>query len=353
MRKESKEFLLDYLSTPAPTGNEVQGQKKWVDYITPFVDEVIHDAYGTAVGVINPGADFKIMLEAHADEIGWNVSYISKDGLITVNRNGGSDHMCAPSKVVDIHTNDGIVKGVFGYTAIHMRERDSDKAPKVEELFIDVGVSSKEEVLELGIHVGSKITYPDTPFFMGNDRLVGRALDNRIGGFMIAEVVRKLVEEGFKPNYTIYLTNAVQEEIGLRGAEMIANRLKPNLAIVTDVCHDTSTPGIDVKKNGDTKIGDGPVIAYAPSIHNKLRDFAISIADYNCIDFQRIVSSSQSGTDTDAIAYSNGGTPSTLIKIPLRYMHTTVETAAMSDVNGAIELMYETLKNISIDDYRY
>jgi putative aminopeptidase FrvX len=344
-RHESYEFLMEYLSTPAPSGQEVEGQKKWLDYITPFVDETFIDSYGTAVGVINPDAKYKVVLEAHADEIGWNVCYISDDGFISVNRNGGSDTMCAPSKVVDIHTRDGIVNGVFGYTAIHMRERGDEKAPKVEELFIDVGANSKEDVLGMGIDIGTKITYPDTPFMMNGDKLVGRALDNRIGGYMIAEVVRLISESQTPLDFGLYVVNSVQEEVGLHGAKMIANQIKPDMAIITDVCHDTTTPGIDKRKNGDTKIGNGPVISWAPSIHNKLREYIMQTASFNNIQYQKIASSSHSGTDTDEFAFSNGGTPSALVKIPLRYMHTTVETASVHDVEGAIKIMLETIIN--------
>jgi putative aminopeptidase FrvX len=352
---DSVKFVLDYLQTPSPSGMEVAGQRKWMEYMTNYVDEFQVDAYGSVVGIINPKAPYKVVLEAHADEIGWNVSYISDDGFITVNRNGGSDHMCAPSKIVNIHTIEGeIVEGVFGYTAIHMRDRSDEKTPKVEDLFIDVGASSKEEVLAKGIDIGCKITYPDAPMMMGDDKLVGRALDNRIGGFMISQVARLLRENQDELDFGVYFANAVQEEVGLRGAEMLVESIKPNVAIVTDVCHDTSTPGIDKKKHGDTKIGAGPVIAYAPSIQNSLRESIIKVANMNEIDFQKLVSSSSSGTDTDAFAYGNGGTPTALIKIPLRYMHTTVETANIGDINDAIVLMYETLKRMKpTDNYSY
>ena len=348
---ESVKFLLDYLQTPSPSGMELQGQMKWMDYIGPYVDQMTMDVYGSVVGVINPDAPYKVVLEAHADEIGWNVNYISDEGFISVNRNGGSDAMCAPSKVVNIHNIEGVlVPGVFGYTAIHMRNREEDKVPKVEELFIDVGATSKDEVLGMGIDVGCKITYPDAPFLMKSNKLVSRALDNRIGGFMIAQVARMIKEAELNLEIGVYFANAVQEEVGLRGAEMLVNTIKPNVAIVTDVCHDTSTPGIDKKKNGDTKIGAGPVIAYAPSIQNKLRESIIKVADQNDIKIQKTSSSYSSGTDADAFAYGNGGTATALIKIPIRYMHTTVETADVGDISDAIMLMYKTITGMSPND---
>ena len=146
------------------------------------------------------------------------------------------------------------------------------------------------------------------------------------------------------------MTNSVQEEIGLRGAEMITNTLKPDVAIVTDVTHDTSTPMIEAKKQGDAKIGKGPVITYAPAVQNNLREKIISIAEKNKIPYQRLASSRYTGTDTDAFAYSNGGVPSALISLPLRYMHTTVEMVQKEDVENVIRLIYETLKNIKSNE---
>lgn len=357
LRQESFDFLMDYLSTASPSGNEVKGQIKWRDYIKPYVDTTFSDTYGTMVGVINPDAKYKVVIEAHADEIGWNVAYIGDDGYITVNSNGGSDPTCALSKQVIIHTETGEeVKGVFGQTAIHMRKRGEDKAPEVHELVLDVGATTKQQVLDLGVDVGCKITYPDLPFIMNHDNLVGRALDNRVGGFMIAEVARCLADGSHElhPEVGFYFVNAVQEEVGLRGAEMIVQTIKPNVAIVTDVCHDTSTPGIDKKKNGDTRIGGGPVVAYAPSIQNTLRQSIVNMAAKHGIGIQKIVSSYSSGTDTDAFAYANGGTPTALIKIPLKYMHTTVETARLGDIKEAIELIYKSVRDMSPDDdYSY
>src|SRR5699024_9359846 len=146
--------------------------------------------------------------------------------------------------------------------AIHTRKASKEQSPKLENIFIDVGCASKKEVEELGVHVGCVITYPDEFFVLNKDKWVGRALDNRIGGFMIAEVARLLKENKKSLPFGLYVTNSVQEEVGLRGAEMITARIKPDVAIVTDVCHDTTTPMIDKKTQGETKIGEGPVIAY-------------------------------------------------------------------------------------------
>lgn len=346
MNDNSLKFLEKYLNNAAPTGYEWEGQKLWMDYLKPYVDEFITDTYGTAVGVINPEAEFKVVIEGHADEISWYVNYITDDGLIYVIRNGGSDHQIATSKRVNIHTKNGIVKGVFGWPAIHTRDKSKEETPKIENICIDVGCPNKEEVEKLGVHVGCVITYPDEFFILNKDKFVCRALDNRMGGFMIAEVARMLKENKVNLPFGLYITNSVQEEIGLRGAEMISNTIKPNVAIITDVCHDTTTPMIDKKKEGLTKIGAGPVISYAPAVQNKLRELLIDTAEKHKIPFQRMAASRMTGTDTDAFAYSNGGVASALISLPLRYMHTTVEMVHRDDVENVIKLIYNSLLEI-------
>jgi putative aminopeptidase FrvX len=344
---KSEAFLKDYLNNASPTGFESSGQKLWLDYIKPYIDEWEVDNYGTAYGVINPGKDYRVVIEGHADEISWFVHYISDDGFINVVRNGGSDHMIAPSKRVNIHTKKGIVKGVFGWPAIHTRHgEDAKLAPKTNNIFIDVGAKDKDEVLEMGIHVGCVITYEDEMMMLNDRYFVGRALDNRMGGFCIAEVARLLKENKKELPYTLYVVNSVQEEVGLRGAEMIAHTIKPNVAIVTDVTHDTHTPLVSAKKLGDVKGGKGPSITYAPAVHNKLLDLIIETAEASKIELQREASSRRTGTDTDAFAYSNGGVPSALISLPLRYMHTTVEMAHKDDVEAVIQLIYEVLLRI-------
>ncbi len=345
--KKSEEFLVQYLNNASPTGFEAAGQKLWIDYVGPYVDEWHLDTYGTAYGIINPGRDFKVVIEAHADEISWFVNYITSDGFLNVIRNGGSDHMIAPSKRVNIHTSKGIVKGIFGWPAIHMRSgEDAKLTPSAENIFIDVGASNKEEVLEMGIHVGCVITYEDEFITLNNKFYVGRALDNRMGGFCIAEVARLIRENKVNLPFSLYIVNSVQEEIGLRGAEMIARTIEPDVAIVTDVTHDTQTPLVNQKKFGEVKCGKGPSITYGPAVHNTIRELIIQTAEEKGIPFQREAASRRTGTDTDAFAYSNRGVASALISLPLRYMHTTVEMAHKDDVENVIRLIYEALLKI-------
>lgn len=349
LTEESLRFFRNYINTPSPVGFESSGQKLWIEYIRPFVDEIFTDPYGTAVGVINPSNPFKVVIEAHVDEISWFVNYITNEGLIYLKRNGGVDHQIAPAQRVIVHGKKGPVKAVFGWPAIHTRISTADKEPvaKVENLFLDCGARNKKEIEELGIHVGAVVTYQDGFDELAFDYFIGRAFDNRIGGFMIAEVARMLKANKQKLPFGLYIVNAVQEEIGLRGAEMIARRIKPNVAIVTDVTHDTTTPMINKVVEGDTSCGKGPSLSFGPAVHNKLLRFVEDVAEKNGIPVQLRAVSRSTGTDTDSFAYANDGCPSVLISIPLRYMHTTVEMLHKSDIEQTIRLMFETLKALT------
>jgi putative aminopeptidase FrvX len=343
------EFFRAYINNPSPVGFETWGQKLWLEYLKPYVDTQYVDPYGTAVGIINPDHDFKVVIEAHADEISWFVNYVTPEGIIYLKRNGGVDPLIAPAQRVVIHGKKGPIKAVFGWPAIHTRlgTDTKDPQPKTENLFLDCGARNRKEVEQLGVHIGAVVTYEDGFDELSNDHYIGRAFDNRIGGFMIAEVARMLKENKKKLPYGLYVVNAVQEEIGLRGAEMIARRIRPNIAIVTDVTHDTTTPMISKFVEGEVQLGKGPSLSYAPAVHNKLLGLVEKVATDKKIPVQWRALSRSTGTDTDSFAYSNDGCPSVLISIPLRYMHTTVEMLHRDDIENTIRLMYETLLTLT------
>lgn len=354
MDKKSKKFLFDYLNNASPTGFEQSGQQIWLDYLKPYIDDYMVDVYGTAVGIVNPKANYKVVIEAHADEISWFVNYITDDGYIYVRRNGGSDHQIAPSMRVNIQTEKGIVKGVFGWPAIHVRDAGKEEAPSLKNIFIDIGAESKKEVEEMGVHVGCVAVFEDELIELNKNYLTGRALDNRMGGFMIAEVARRLHENKKKLPFGLYIVNSVQEEIGLRGAEMISRRIKPDLAICTDVTHDTQSPMYNKKESGNLKCGLGPVVCYGPAVQNNVLKMVIETAKKKKIPFQRQAVSRSTGTDTDSFAYSAEGVASALISLPLKYMHTTVETVHKEDVENVINLIYEVLLQTKPGtDFRY
>jgi putative aminopeptidase FrvX len=347
------EWIKKYIQNPSPTGNERVGQQIWLDYIKPYIDDHIVCNYGSVAAVINPGQKFKVVIEAHADEIAWYVQTISPDGFIHVQETGGTDPGIAPSQFVNIHTSKGLIPAVFGWPAIHTRETSQD-APKMSSIFIDCGCESKEEVEKLGIQIGDYITYSSGFEVVNNTHFVGRALDNRMGGFMIARLAKMLKENNVQLPYTLYIVNSVQEEIGTKGAQVMAHVLQPDCAFIIDVTHDTLTPMMDKNKEGDIGLGKGPVVTKAPSIHNKMRELLLNTAIENKIPHQLAVMPKETGTDADGFAYELGGIPSSLISLPLRYMHTTVETMHRNDIEHGINLLYHTLQKMKPDfNFKY
>ncbi len=339
----SKEFLYEYLNAYSPVAQESEGQKVWTDYLYKYVDEIHHDHYGTAYGVIKSGVKNakKVVIEAHCDEISWMISHIDSDGYVYVVRHGGSDQQIAPSKTVVIHTRkNGKVKGVFGWPAVHVR-KGKEQAPSLDNIFIDVAAHSKDEASEMGIEVGNIVTFDDRLFEMG-DYYVGKALDNKIGGYIIAEVTRRLVEQKIKLPYDLYIVNSVQEEVGLYGARMIANRIKPDVALVTDVCHITKSPMYNVKKDCETIGGNGCAIEHTAQNHRQLIEMFRECGDENDIKYQLTIGSY--GNDTMGFFLADGGIPTAIIATPLKYMHTTVEMAHKDDVESVIKMYLQSLK---------
>jgi putative aminopeptidase FrvX len=343
---KSKKFLESYLNAFSPVAQEVEGQKIWSDYIKNWVDEIHSDNYGTVYGIkkstVLSNKPYKVVIEAHCDEISWIISNITKDGFIYVNKHGGSDVQIAPSKRVVVHTRkNGLVPGAFGWPAIHTRK--TDHVPTIKNIFIDLGVDSDKKIKELGVEVGNIVTFDD-PFTIMGDYYVGRSLDNKIGGYIIAEVGRRLKENNIELPYDLYIVNSVQEEVGLFGAKMIAQTIQPDVAIVTDVCHITHTPMIDVHTEGSVKGGKGGVLAYTAQNHRKLTELIREVADNEKIKYQLSVGSY--GNDTMGFFLANGGIPTTIISTPLKYMHTTVESAHKKDVESVIDLFYHSLLKI-------
>jgi putative aminopeptidase FrvX len=347
---ESKTFLYDYLNAFSPVGQETEGQKIWIDYIKQFTTNVNKDAYGTAWGIYSNTKLFpviqdrkKVVIEAHCDEIAWIITHIESDGYIRVKRHGGSDNMIASSKSVIIHTHDGQkVKGFFGSPAIHVREKNTTMGPEQHELWLDVGVDSLERVKELGIEVGCIATFDDQ-FQEVGDYYVGRSLDNKIGGYIIAEVLRQISEEKIKLPYDLYVVNSVQEEVGLFGARLIAKRLQADIAFVHDVCHNTNHPKMNKSKDGDIKGGEGPCLEYTSQNHRGINSMIRDIAKVNKIPVQLTVGSY--GNDTVSFFLEN--TPTAILASPLKYMHTTVEMVHKKDVESCIKLYVEILKSIT------
>lgn len=351
MSPSSRAFLLDLLATPSPTGFEVRGQRKWAAYAGKFANRVESDAYGNAWATLDGGANGRrLMLESHADEIGYMVRFISADGFIFVDRIGGSDVATARGRRVDIFGDKGTVRGVIGNIAMHIRDREDEKVPKTHELAIDIGAASDQEVTKAGIRVGHPAVYADGVEELGTDKLCGRALDNRIGGYIIAEVIARLGKRKARLPTTVYAVNAVQEEIGGNGARMIAHRLMPDVALVVDVTHATDTPQVDQKLHGSVKLGGGPTLTHGAANHVEIVQRLIAVADKARIPVQHEATSRTTGTDTTAIFIQQSGIPSALVSLPLRYMHSVVEMAHLQDVEHTIELLVAFAESMKAKD---
>jgi len=354
MDAKAKVFLLNLLNTPSPTGWETGGQKVWAEYMRGFADRVENDAYGTAWATIEGSGKKakRVMLEAHADEIGFIVKQITKDGFLRLDRVGGSDTATARGRRIHFLGEKGTVAGIIGNTAIHLRKDGltDEKAPKIHELYVDVGASTAEDVARLGLRVGVPAVYADGAQEFGKGRLVGRALDNRLGGFIIAQVIARLSKSRKKLRSTVLAVNAVQEEIGGHGARMAAYRLNPDVCIVLDVTHATDTPGIEHAVHGDIKLGAGPTVTHGTANHPKVIQRLLEVASDENIPIQHESSSRYSGTDTDVIFNVREGIPSALVAFPLRYMHSVVEMADLADVEKTISLLAAFVESVSESD---
>lgn len=341
--RDNLNFLEQLLTTPSPTGFEISGQKVWLSHLSPVADRVIKDPYGSAAVVldVNPQAP-TIMLEAHCDEIGFIVRHVSDDGFIYVTRLGGSDPTIARAKRVHIHNKKGVVSGVFGNTAIHLQDRENYKKPDWKDLYLDVGATNREEALQL-ISIGDPVTYADDIEYLNDQLITARALDNRIGGFIIAQAFKLLADQRSKLRFNLAAVNSVQEEIGGFGARMMTELVKPSLAFVTDVTHSTDTPGINHKEHGKIELGKGPSFTRGAANQNKVVDYLEQIAKDSSIPYQLESTSTRTGTDTDSIYHQRGGIPSALISLPLRYMHSPVETAHFDDIENLVSVMTQAV----------
>lgn len=350
-KQNERDFLEELLITPSPTGYEKEGVKVWKDYVDQFADEVVTDAYGSAAAKINMSGDVAtVMLEAHCDEIGMVVQHITDQGYVYVNKLGGSDSTIARAKKVFIHNKRGRVVGVTGNTAIHLQDKKNGggKEPAWKDIYVDIGVSSKEEALEM-VQIGDPITYASDMEFLSDDRLTARALDNRIGGYIIAEAMRKISEQKKDLKVNVIALNSIQEEVGGFGARMMSYRFMPDVALVTDVTHATDTPGIDQKEHGTVELGKGPTVQHGGANHPKVVEFLEEVCENHKIDIQHEATSVRTGTDTDSIFYQQTGIPSALISLPLRYMHSPVEICSMKDVDVLVDLMVKAVLSMRPD----
>jgi endoglucanase len=344
MRNDSLTLLKRLLATPSPSGFESRNQKIWCEYARQYADEVRTDAYGNAVAIVNPGGSPKVLLDAHVDEIGMMVKHVDEQGYVYFQRIGGVNPALVQGKRVDIHAACGRVRGVVGATAIHLTERTKDpKVPKLHEVFIDIGAKDRDAALKK-IAVGDPVTFVDEFEMLDKNIGVARAFDNRAGIWTVIEALRKAKSP--KLNCAVYACSSIQEETGLNGAQMQVVQHTPDVAIAVDVTHATDTPGIDAKRHGEVKLGEGPTVSLGREHHPRVTARLRKVAEKKKIKLQIETFSLTGGTDAYAMWTKNGGVPSALVSIPTRYMHSTVEMLDLRDLQKAADLLAAFCKDI-------
>jgi len=348
----NRKTLLDILATPSPSGWEKAGQSKWMELVRDFSDRVETDAYGNAWAELKGAHKSapRVMLEAHSDEIGFIVRHVDEKGFLAIGPIGGSDRTLAPARAVSIFGSKGRVPGIIGNTAIHLRNTNKDKIPEWKDLFVDVGAHSAAEVAKLGIRVGNPAIFESAAMEFHGTRIVARAVDNRIGGFILALALEKLKARRSKPQATTFAVNCVQEEIGSQGAKMVAHRLAPSVALIFDVTHATDTPGIQAKEHGLVELGKGPTLSHGAANHPLVVERLIAVAAKEKIPLQHEAISRSTRTDADVIYTALDGIPCALISVPLRYMHSPVEMVSLKDVGSAARLAAGFVASLSPKD---
>jgi len=350
IRKKSLEFFKRLLNTSGPSGFEEETAKCYREYLAEFADRVYTDVTGNTFGVLNEQAPLKVMLAGHYDEIGFQITFISDEGLLYFRSVGGIDKLTVPGTEIEILTEtQGRISGVIGKKPIHLlTSQERDKAMNLKDLWIDIGAENKKEAEKL-VTVGDPVAYKSNCEILGKNRIKSKGLDDKIGAFIVAETLRELSMR--KLDVGVYCVGTVQEEVGLRGATTSAFGINPDVGFAVDVTFAADTPDIDKKEIGEAALGKGPVVARNadnnPVLGRKMR----KVAKKHKIPFQeRAGYRASGGTDTAQIQLTRSGVATALISIPNRYMHTQVEMCDLRDVENSVKLLTETIASLKSSD---
>ncbi|RPI13625.1 MAG: M42 family peptidase [Ignavibacteriae bacterium] len=343
MTDEQKQFLIKLLNEPAISGFEGPVQKIWKDEVSKYCDNIHEDAHGNLTAILNKGKDKSIMVVGHSDEIGLIVNYINDDGFIYFKSVGGIDPSMLSSQRVRIINKNGVVHGAIGRTSVHLDTKDEKKAPKMHELWIDIGAENKEEA-EKYVAIGDPVVFGEDFQQLIGDSAMARCWDNRVGIYVSAEVVKRLSKEK-KLGCTVYGVSSTQEESGLWAARQPGYTYDPTLAIAVDVMPCTDNPGICKEKFGDTKVGKGPVITRGVRTNNQMSIDLIELAKEKKIPYQVDVDQGWTATDADPISMVKGGIPIGVVSLPTRYLHTSIETLSLKDIDDTVELLVQYILN--------
>lgn len=348
MESGALEFFKALLKAPSPSGYERPAQDVVRDYVASFADEVTTDLHGNVIVAKNPGTPLKVMLAGHADQIGLLVQHIDDKGFISVQPIGGWDPQQLIGQRLIIWADKGPVLGVIARKPIHLLNDEERKAVvKLENLWIDIGVSSKEDASKL-VRVGDPVTFELGMHELQGQLVCGPQMDNKTGLWVVIEAMRRASKH--KLRTSLYSVSTVAEEIGLRGAKTSAYGIDPQIGIAVDVTHATDCPTIDKKQEGDVDLGGGPVVYRGPNMNPVVFDRLEKVANEKDIPFQIGALSRASPTDANALQVSRAGVAAGLISIPNRYMHSSVEVISLEDLDKAAELLAEFVVDLDPSD---
>lgn len=343
MNPESKKFLIELLNQCGPSGFEEKTQTVWFKRTKTYADKISRDVHGNAIAVLNPGAPLRVMLAGHCDEIGFIVSHVSDEGYLHIVPVGGIDAAVLPGTQVKVLTATGQVDGVIGKKAIHLTEADErKKVLEIKDLWVDIGAQDKKDALKY-IEVGDPVSFAPNFLELKNEIFSSKGCDDKIGAFVVSEVLKILQLKKTKLNCAVYSVSTVQEEVGLRGAKTSAFGIDPQVAMAVDVGFASDMPGIDKRVVGDVKLGQGPVLHSGPAINRVLGRLLIDVAKKKKIPYQFSSLGRPDGTDTSAMQLTRQGVATALISVPNRYMHTMVEACSFDDLSASAELIAETI----------
>ena len=342
---ESIKFLEALHRTASPTGYEAEAAKLFASYLSPYCN-IRHDVLGNTIASINESAPMRVMLSGHYDEIGFQIVYISEEGLLYFRPNGGIDKLNVPSSEVDIITPAGRIPGVIGKKPIHLlKEDERSRAVELHDMWIDIGASNREEAEAL-VSVGDPVVMRDNFRMFNENRFYSKGCDDKIGAFIVAETMKRLA--GRKLNVAVFGVGSVQEEVGLRGATVGSFGIDPQVGFGIDVGFATDLPDIPKKRYGDITLGKGIVLSKSCDNNVVLGELLRSTAKANSIAYQESVAHrATGGTDTAAIQLSRAGVATALLSVPNRYMHSQVEICDLRDALSAVELLTETISGFT------
>ncbi len=344
MRAKSLEFLKSLVEAPSPSGYEQPAARVFRDYVAAFADDVTTDVMGSVHAIVRgSGKGPSVMLAGHIDEIGFMVTYITDDGFLSFKEIGGHDPQILPGARVQVHTAEGPLLGILGRMPIHLLDEDErKKVVKTDRLFIDVGMPGKD--VKKRVHVGDPVTHAVGLEEFGDGLAVSRAFDDKMGAWIVAEVLRQV--KGKKLAGDVIGAGTVQEEIGMRGGITSAYRVDPVVGIAVEVGHATDYPDINKRKHGETKLGGGPIITRGANINPKVFELLVAAAKAAKIPYQTDGAPRGTGTDANAMQLSRGGKAAALVSVPLRYMHTPTEVLSLADLENTVKLLVAFLERL-------